>query len=42
VLSEVKTLYPEMGVVVMTAFAYGSSAVEAMRIGPGLSDQAMR
>jgi len=34
-LSEVKTLYPEIGVVVMTAFATVSSAVEAMRIGAG-------
>jgi CheY-like chemotaxis protein len=34
-LSQVKTLYPKMGVVVMTAFATVSSAVEAMRIGAG-------
>ncbi len=34
-LSEVKTLYPEMGVVVMTAFATVASAVEAMRFGAG-------
>ena len=34
-LSEVKTLYPETGVVVMTAFATVASAVEAMRIGAG-------
>ena len=34
-LGEVKTLYPETGVVVMTAFATVSSAVEAMRIGAG-------
>jgi two-component system response regulator HydG len=34
-LSEVKTLYPQTGVVVMTAFATVSSAVEAMRIGAG-------
>jgi two-component system response regulator HydG len=34
-LSEVRTLYPETGVVVMTAFATVSSAVEAMRIGAG-------
>jgi two-component system response regulator HydG len=34
-LSEVKSLYPETGVVVMTAFATVSSAVEAMRIGAG-------
>ncbi len=32
-LTEVKTLYPAMCVVVMTAFATVSSAVEAMRIG---------
>jgi DNA-binding NtrC family response regulator len=34
-LSQVKVLYPKMGVVVMTAFATVSSAVEAMRIGAG-------
>ncbi len=34
-LTEVKTLYPVMCVVVMTAFATVSSAVEAMRIGAG-------
>jgi two-component system response regulator HydG len=34
-LGEVKTLYPNTGVVVMTAFATVSSAVEAMRIGAG-------
>lgn len=34
-LAEVKVLYPEIGVVVMTAFATVSSAVEAMRIGAG-------
>ena len=34
-LAEVKTLYPETGVVVMTAFATVASAVEAMRIGAG-------
>jgi DNA-binding NtrC family response regulator len=34
-LSQVKILYPKMGVVVMTAFATVSSAVEAMRIGAG-------
>ena len=34
-LSEVKELYPKTGVVVMTAFATVSSAVEAMRIGAG-------
>jgi DNA-binding NtrC family response regulator len=34
-LEEVKTLYPETGVVVMTAFATVSSAVEAMRVGAG-------
>lgn len=34
-LEQVKTLYPETGVVVMTAFATVSSAVEAMRIGAG-------
>jgi two-component system response regulator HydG len=34
-LSEVRALYPETGVVVMTAFATVSSAVEAMRIGAG-------
>jgi two-component system response regulator HydG len=32
-LGEVKSLYPETGVVVMTAFATVASAVEAMRIG---------
>jgi two-component system response regulator HydG len=32
-LEQVKTLYPETAVVVMTAFATVSSAVEAMRIG---------
>ena len=32
-LGEVKTLYPNTGVVMMTAFATVSSAVEAMRIG---------
>ena len=32
-LGEVKALYPEIGVVVMTAFATVASAVEAMRIG---------
>lgn len=32
-LEQVKTLYPEMAVVVMTAFATVASAVEAMRIG---------
>jgi DNA-binding NtrC family response regulator len=34
-LGQVKTLYPKTGVVVMTAFATVSSAVEAMRIGAG-------
>jgi two-component system response regulator HydG len=34
-LSEVSTRYPKTGVVVMTAFATVSSAVEAMRIGAG-------
>ncbi len=34
-LEEVKALHPEAGVVVMTAFATVSSAVEAMRIGAG-------
>ena len=34
-LGEVKTHYPKTGVVVMTAFATVSSAVEAMRIGAG-------
>ena len=34
-LGEVKSLYPETCVVVMTAFATVSSAVEAMRIGAG-------
>jgi two-component system response regulator HydG len=34
-LDEVKTDYPETGVVVMTAFATVSSAVEAMKIGAG-------
>jgi DNA-binding NtrC family response regulator len=34
-LEQVKTLHPETGVVVMTAFASVSSAVEAMRIGAG-------
>ncbi len=34
-LEQVKTLYPEMAVVVMTAFATVASAVEAMRIGAG-------
>ena len=34
-LGEVKALYPNIGVVVMTAFATVSSAVEAMRIGAG-------
>ena len=34
-LEEVKALHPETGVVVMTAFATVSSAVEAMRIGAG-------
>jgi len=32
-LGEVKTLYPEIAVVIMTAFATVASAVEAMRIG---------
>ena len=34
-LEEVKTLHPDTSVVVMTAFATVSSAVEAMRIGAG-------
>lgn len=34
-LEQVKTLHPETSVVVMTAFASVSSAVEAMRIGAG-------
>jgi len=34
-LEEVKAMYPETGVVVMTAFATVPSAVEAMRIGAG-------
>ncbi len=34
-LGQVKKLYPKTGVVVMTAFATVSSAVEAMRIGAG-------
>jgi DNA-binding NtrC family response regulator len=34
-LAQVKTMYPNTGVVVMTAFATVSSAVEAMRIGAG-------
>jgi two-component system response regulator HydG len=34
-LEQVKTLYPDTSVVVMTAFATVSSAVEAMRIGAG-------
>jgi DNA-binding NtrC family response regulator len=34
-LGEVRSLYPKIGVVVMTAFATVSSAVEAMRIGAG-------
>jgi DNA-binding NtrC family response regulator len=34
-LGQVKTRYPRIGVVVMTAFATVSSAVEAMRIGAG-------
>ena len=34
-LEEVKALYPDTAVVVMTAFATVSSAVEAMRIGAG-------
>ncbi|HEY0264055.1 MAG TPA: sigma-54 dependent transcriptional regulator [Granulicella sp.] len=34
-LEEIKSLHPETGVVVMTAFATVSSAVEAMRIGAG-------
>ena len=34
-LGEVRALYPKIGVVVMTAFATVSSAVEAMRIGAG-------
>ncbi len=34
-LEEVKSTYPETGVIVMTAFATVSSAVEAMRVGAG-------
>ena len=34
-LEQVKALHPEMAVIVMTAFATVSSAVEAMRIGAG-------
>jgi DNA-binding NtrC family response regulator len=34
-LEEVKTLHPETSVIVMTAFASVSSAVEAMRVGAG-------
>ena len=34
-LEEVKALYPETGVIVMTAFATVASAVEAMRVGAG-------
>ena len=34
-LEEVKSVYPETGVIVMTAFATVSSAVEAMRVGAG-------
>ncbi len=34
-LEEVKATYPETGVIVMTAFATVSSAVEAMRVGAG-------
>jgi DNA-binding NtrC family response regulator len=34
-LEEVKTLHPETGVIVMTAFASVSSAVQAMRVGAG-------
>ena len=34
-LEQVKAMYPDTGVVVMTAFATVSSAVEAMRIGAG-------
>jgi two-component system response regulator HydG len=34
-LEQVKSIYPDTGVVVMTAFATVSSAVEAMRIGAG-------
>jgi DNA-binding NtrC family response regulator len=34
-LEQVKTLHPDMAVIVMTAFATVSSAVEAMRIGAG-------
>ena len=34
-LEEVKSLYPETGIVVMTAFASVASAVEAMRVGAG-------
>ncbi len=41
-LEQVKTLHPDTAVIVMTAFATVSSAVEAMRIGAGgLSDQAV-
>ena len=42
-LEEVKTLNPETGVIVMTAYATVTSAVEAMRIGAGdYPDQAVR
>lgn len=34
-IDDIKTLYPETAIVVMTAFATVSSAVEAMRIGAG-------
>jgi len=34
-LEEVKALYPETGVIVMTAFATVANAVEAMRVGAG-------
>ena len=34
-LEEVKTLYPDTSVIVMTAFATVASAVEAMRVGAG-------
>ena len=34
-LEEVKSAYPDTGVIVMTAFATVSSAVEAMRVGAG-------
>jgi two-component system response regulator HydG len=34
-LEEVKAQYPETGIIVMTAFATVSSAVEAMRVGAG-------